>query len=74
MHDTEIDGYDGEAVRCGGEGGPAGVAARTGYPLAGVARGLKPAIFDFLVAHLDEWALHAHYPNCYGLTVLKRKA
>lgn len=36
------------------------------------ARGLKPAIAEFLAEKGDEWYQYAHHPHCNGLTVLKR--
>lgn len=34
--------------------------------------GLRLAIIDFLLEHPDEWRVSDHYPNCHGLTVLRR--
>jgi hypothetical protein len=70
MHDTEIDGVDGESLRCSMD--PERQAKETGYPIEGICKGLKPAIDEFLAEHKDEWRLLQHYPNCNGMTVLVR--
>jgi len=76
MHDTEVDGYDGEARRNAcvdpEHWSPSVLAAKTGYGIDEVSRGLKPAITEFLAAHGDEWELHERFANNNGLTVLKR--
>jgi hypothetical protein len=71
MHDTEIDGIYGEAIRCSLD--CEGMAAKFGYTIEEVRLGLKHAIDEFLAEHGDEWCLHAHHPNCNGLTILRRK-
>ena len=70
MHDTEVDGVRGESLRNGWD--VAAQARASGYPEEEIARGLKPAIDEFLKAHGDEWCLHQHFANNNGLTVLRR--
>jgi hypothetical protein len=70
MHDTEVDKVLGETLRCGWD--VAAQARASGYPPEEIARGLQPAIDEFLAAHADEWCLHKHYANNNGLTILRR--
>jgi len=50
------------------------VAASLGWPEAEVARGLWPAVEEFLAAHPFEWMLRDRFTNNNGLTVLERLA
>jgi hypothetical protein len=69
MHDTTVDGVYGESVRCGWDINKQ--SAKTGIPAAEIAKGLWPAISEFLEAH-PEWKLKHRYTNNNGLTVLER--
>lgn len=69
MHDTEVDAFFGEAVRC--QLNIYDMWQKTGYPVEEMTKGLAQAVQEFLVAH-PEWKIHAHYRNNNGLTVLKR--
>jgi hypothetical protein len=71
MHDTEVDGINGEALRRSMD--MEAIADQFGYTQEDIRHGLRRAIDEFLVAHGDEWVMVAHYPNNNGLTVLKRK-
>ena len=71
MHDTEVDKVRGESLRCGWN--VAAQARASGYPVEEIARGLQPAIDEFLAAHGDEWRLRQHFPNNNGLTILERR-
>ena len=70
LHDTECDGAVSEGVRMGWDLPSSAAAAN--YSLLEVTLGLKAAVFDFLAAHVGEWALHQHEPLNNGLTVLRR--
>jgi hypothetical protein len=69
LHDTEVDKWQGETLRCGGDS--AALSARFGIPQEEICRGLWPAVREFLAEH-PEWALHHHTTRCNGLTVLAR--
>ena len=69
MHDTTIDEYYGETVRCGWN---AYIQSKeTGYAIEDITKGLWPAIEEFLQTH-PEWKLHERFTNNNGLTILKR--
>ncbi|AGE54963.1 hypothetical protein PBCVMA1D_554R [Paramecium bursaria Chlorella virus MA1D] len=69
MHDTTVDGVYGESVRCGWDINKQ--AVETGISAAEIARGLWPAVEEFLEAH-PEWKLKKRYVNNNGLTILER--
>lgn len=69
LHDTTVDEYLGESLRLGSDLNKQ--AKESGYPIHEIARGLWPAVEEFLAEH-REWTLHVRYVNCNGLTVLKR--
>lgn len=69
MHDTEVDGIDGETLRCGWN--PHEQSASTGIPVDEIVKGLRPAVDEFLENNND-WVLDIHYTNNNGLTVLRR--
>lgn len=69
MHDTTVDGALGESIRCGWN--IAEQSRSSGYPEDEIAKGLWPAVEEFLQAH-PEWVLVHRYTNNNGLTVLKR--
>ena len=72
LHDTECDGAVSEGVRMGWD--LSANATGANYTLLEVTLGLKAAVFDFLAAHIGEWALASHAPINNGLTVLARVA
>jgi hypothetical protein len=69
MHDTSIDGEDGESVRRGWD--IVKQSKETGYSEEEIKKGLWPAILEFLDNH-PEWILKERFTNCYGLTILER--
>ena len=69
MHDTEVDGIDGETIRCGWN--PQEQSATSGIPVDEIVKGLRPAVNEFLDNNND-WVLDIHYTNNNGLTVLRR--
>lgn len=69
MHDTTVDEWDGESIRCGWD--VASQSKKTGYPKEEIAKGLWPAIEDFLKAH-SEWKIKERFTNNNGLTILER--
>jgi len=71
LHDTTVDEWSGESVRCGSDILAQSLAS--GFPLAEICCGLWPAIAEFLAAHGDEWALCARFTHNNGLTVLQRR-
>lgn len=83
LHDTQNDALLGETVRfwCDfgtKEGGTQGLkayvrhmASQLGYTDDEAARGLQPALDEFLTGH-PEWSVHQVFANNNGLTILKR--
>jgi hypothetical protein len=71
MHDTTIDEWLGESIRC--TRNTSVESKRTGIPENEIRMGLWPAIDEFLEAH-PEWKIHERFTNNNGLTVLKRVA
>jgi predicted O-methyltransferase YrrM len=69
LHDTEIDRTDGESVR--DKHDIPRESAEFGYTEAEIARGVWPAIEEFLAVH-PEWEMAEHLENNNGLTVLRR--
>lgn len=69
MHDTTVDEWYGESVR--GNHDIANQSRESGFPPEEIAKGLWPAITEFLCAH-PEWKLEARYTNNNGLTILSR--
>jgi hypothetical protein len=69
LHDTEVDKWRGETLRCGGD--IQALSEATGVPPEEIQRGLWPAVREFLAAH-PEWRLQEHTTACNGLTVLAR--
>lgn len=75
MHDTTVDEWMGETIRCLGGYRAAEIQARqTGIPIPEIMRGVWPAIQEFLETHEDEWRLKERFTNNNGLTVLERTA
>jgi cephalosporin hydroxylase len=71
MHDTTVDEYVGESVRCHFD-----VSAQvitSGMSRAEIIAGLWPAVEQFLF-EAKEFVLEKRYANCNGLTVLRRVA
>ena len=72
MHDTEIDGIEGETIRYGGlYNNLDGLVSRTNIPKDEILKGLLPAIDEFLNSNTD-WVMHKQYKNNNGLTILKK--
>jgi hypothetical protein len=69
LHDTEIDGIKGEAIRYNQD--LIALSAKTGYPVDDIGRGLLPAIDEFLVNH-SEWKRTKVFTHNNGLTILAR--
>jgi hypothetical protein len=67
MHDTTVDEWQGETIRCGMNAQQQ--SAQTGIPIEEINRGLWPAVEEFLRAH-PEWKLERRYTNNNGLTIL----
>lgn len=70
LHDTEIDGENGETVRRGWNAGKQSI--ESGYPIEEITRGIWPAVEEFLESHKQEWKLKERRRNCNGLTILER--
>jgi hypothetical protein len=80
MHDTEIDGIDGETKRPNGlynwlyvGNNLDGLVSMTNIPKHEILKGLLPAIDEFLIANTN-WIMEKQYKNNNGLTILKRIA
>ena len=69
LHDTEVDKWQGETIRCGGN--PEELSRQFNIPVQEICRGLYPALLEFLNEH-PEWRVAEQYTNCNGLTVLVR--
>jgi len=69
MHDTTVDDWRGETVRCGLDAGQQ--AFDSGIPYEEIVKGIWPAIQEFLEAN-PEWVLHERFMNNNGLTILRR--
>jgi hypothetical protein len=69
MHDTVVDGVDGETIRCGWDAEKQ--SEDSGFPVNEIKCGLVPAIKEFIQNNHD-WILYYHYENNNGLTILKR--
>jgi len=80
MHDTEIDGIEGETKRLYGmyndlyvNNNLDGLVNRTKIPKHEILKGIIPAIDEFLSANTN-WVMEKQYKNNNGLTILKRIA
>jgi len=69
LHDTTVDVEYGESIRMGWN--ILEQSKVSGIPVEEIARGLWPAVEDFLKEH-PEWVLKERYTNNNGLTVLAR--
>jgi hypothetical protein len=80
MHDTEVDGIEGETKRQYGlyndlyvNNNLDGLINRTKIPKHEILKGLLPAIDEFLTANTN-WIMDKQYKNNNGLTIFKRIA
>jgi hypothetical protein len=69
LHDTTVDEWDGESIR--GRFDIQKQARETGWPADEIAKGLWPAVEEYLAAH-SEWQLERRFVNNNGLTILRR--
>lgn len=69
LHDTTVDGEFGESLRLGWN--ILEQSKATGIPVEEIAKGLWPAVEEFLKEH-PEWTLKERFTNNNGLTVLVR--
>jgi hypothetical protein len=70
MHDTTVDAFQGETIRCGWDANKQSL--ETGIPVEEINCGLQLAIDEFLELNTD-WVLFEKYENNNGLTVLKKR-
>ena len=72
MHDTTVDEFYGETIRCmGGESVAGKQSLETGIPVDEILKGLGPAIQEFLDNNTD-WVLKEKFTNNNGLTILEK--
>jgi hypothetical protein len=69
MHDTTVDEWYGESIR--GNFNIEEQSKQSGFPVNEIAKGLWPAIVEFLQEH-PEWELKERFTNNNGLTILAR--
>ena len=69
MHDTTVDEWLGESIRCGVN--TEEQSRNSGFPIDEIEKGLWPAIEEFLIQY-PEWILEKRYTNNNGLTILRR--
>ncbi len=69
MHDTTVDEFNGETIRCGWDAELQ--SKQTGFPVEEINKGLWPAIEEFLDTNHD-WYLKERYTNNNGLTILAK--
>jgi hypothetical protein len=69
MHDTEIDGIQGETIRNNWDA--VKQSQETGFTLEEINTGLQKAIDEFLESNKD-WRIKEIYKNNNGLTILER--
>lgn len=69
MHDTTVDEYEGETIRCKMDAEQQ--SRESGIPVEEINKGLRPAVDEFLREN-SNWVLEERFTNCNGLTVLKR--
>lgn len=72
MHDTTVDEWQGETIRCKHKYDPNEQSRMSGIPVNEILKGLWPAVEEFLAANPD-WELHQRFTHNNGLTVLKRR-
>ena len=77
MHDTTVDGDNGELYRSGFNTyeqiyqHATTISSEFGIPANELLIGLMPAVNEFLQSH-PEWIMEKQYTNNNGLTILKR--
>jgi hypothetical protein len=72
MHDTTVDEWYGETIRCFGGLATAEKQSKTyNFPVDEIMKGLWPAIEEFLETNKD-WKLRERFTNNNGLTILER--
>lgn len=72
MHDTTVDEWEGETIRCMGGRRRAEIQSQqTGIPVDEIMKGLWYAVEEFLDDN-EEWKLLERYTNNNGLTILER--
>lgn len=69
MHDTTVDEWKGETIRCGWDAEKQSL--ETGIPVEEINKGLWPAIEEFLENN-QNWVLEERFTNNNGLTILRR--
>ena len=69
MHDTTVDEYEGETIRCGLNAQKQ--SEESGFSLEEILQGLGKAIDEFLVKN-SNWTLKKKYTNNNGLTILEK--
>lgn len=69
MHDTTVDEWHGETIRCGMNAEEQ--SKQYGIPVEEINKGLWPAIDEFLKEH-PEWNIERRFTNNNGLTILAR--
>ena len=69
MHDTTVDEYYGETIRCSMNANHQSI--QSGFPIEEINCGLGRAINEFLINNTN-WKLKEKYTNNNGLTVLER--
>jgi hypothetical protein len=69
MHDTTVDEWLGETIRCGWNADEQ--SKKFGIPVDEINKGLWPAVEEFLAEH-PEWKLEKRYTHNNGLTILSR--
>jgi len=69
LHDTEIDGVNGESIRC--RCNIEEQAKENNYSVEEIQKGLWPAVEEF-ISQNPNWVIEKHYKNCNGLTILKK--
>jgi len=69
MHDTTVDEFYGETIRCGWNA--QAQSEQTGFPIEEINCGLWKAVEDFLASN-NNWKLKEHYVNNNGLTILEK--
>jgi hypothetical protein len=69
MHDTTVDEWFGETIRCGWNAEEQ--SKQSGFSVEEINKGLWPAITEFLEVN-PEWVIEKRYTNNNGLTILRR--
>lgn len=69
LHDTTVDGLDGESIRCAHDINRE--SKRSGFPVEEIVKGLWPAVEEFLDNNKN-WILKERFINNNGLTILER--